>query len=194
MRITRVYTRTGDRGTTRLVGGREVDKDDVRIEAYGTVDELNAVVGLVRTWNARSEAACSQVLEDMLDAIQHDLFEVGSDLATRPADRWEGMHRVGQTETARLEEWIDRLNADVGPLKEFILPGGGPVGAFFHQARTVCRRAERRVVTLLREEPEVGRGPLTYLNRLSDFLFVAGRWAARSLGEPEIPWRRKPPG
>lgn len=195
MRITKVYTRTGDRGQTRLVGGAAVRKDAARIEAYGTVDELNAIVGLVRTWNHRSAGDGApedaiQRLDRELKAIQNDLFNVGADLAT-PADaRWEGMHRVGQAEVERLESWIDGLNADLPPLKEFILPGGGPVGAFFHQARTVCRRGERRVLSMMDHETDVGEGVLQYLNRLSDYLFVAGRWAAKALGEAEYLWER----
>jgi len=101
------------------------------------------------------------------------------------------MQLVGDPEVTRLEEWIDALNEDLGPLVEFILPGGGPVGAFFHQARTVCRRAERDVVTLMDAEPETGAGPMRYLNRLSDFLFVAGRWAAKAHGEEEYLWEKK---
>jgi cob(I)alamin adenosyltransferase len=192
MRITRVYTRTGDKGTTRLVGGQVVSKDHVRIAAYGTIDELNAIVGLVRVFNTRSGASPDAVarIDTMLHRIQNDLFNVGSDLATRPEDRWEGMYRVGDTDVKQLEDWIDALNDDVGPLREFILPGGGPVGAFLHQARTVCRRAERELVALMREEPESGEGPMRYVNRLSDYLFVAGRWAAKQLGEPEFLWER----
>lgn len=195
MRITRVYTRTGDKGTTRLVGGQEVRKDDVRIGAYGTVDELNAILGLVRAFNPRvgPTADAGARMDAMLHRIQNDLFNVGSDLATRPADRWPGMVLVGGDDVTRLEGWIDTLNEDVGPLKEFILPGGGPVGAFLHQARTVCRRAERECVTLMTAEPETGDGPLKYLNRLSDLLFVLGRWAARAHGEPEFLWERPAP-
>lgn len=192
MRITRVYTRTGDKGMTRLVGGQQVSKDHPRINAYGTLDELNAIVGIIRVFNTRSGAAPDAIarIDQMLHVIQNDLFNVGSDLATRPEDRWEGMYRVGDSDVSRLEGWIDELNEDVGPLKEFILPGGGPVGAFFHQARTVCRRAERDLVHLLREEPETGEGAMRYVNRLSDYLFVAGRWAAKALGEPEFLWER----
>lgn len=192
MRITRVYTRTGDQGQTRLVGGQQVDKDDVRIEAYGTVDELNAVLGLARTFNTRSGAQPEVVtrIDTLLRRIQNELFDVGADLATRPADRWEGMHRMGNEEITRLEAEIDELNGDLGPLTEFILPGGGPVGAFLHQARTVCRRAERRTITLMRAEPDTGDGCMKYLNRLSDHLFVLSRWAAKSLGEPEYQWQK----
>lgn len=190
MRITKVYTRTGDKGHTRLVGGDAAPKDDVRIEAYGTVDELNAVLGLARTFNARSEVddGSRESIDRILAAVQNDLFDVGADLATPAASRWEGMHRVGDDEVARLEGWIDELNGELPPLEEFILPGGGPVGAFLHQARTVCRRAERRVCTLVREQDDVGTGCMRYLNRLSDLLFVIGRWAARALGEDEYHW------
>jgi cob(I)alamin adenosyltransferase len=192
MRITKVYTRTGDKGTTGLVGGERVPKNHARIEAYGTVDELNAVVGLARTWNARSGAAPDAVrrIDEMLHRVQNDLFNLGADLATPAAARWEGMYRVGGDDVAQLEGWIDALNEDLPPLKEFILPGGGPVGAFLHQARTTCRRAERVVIDLMELEVEVGDGPMRYLNRLSDFLFVLGRWAARALGEPEFLWER----
>jgi cob(I)alamin adenosyltransferase len=192
VRITRVYTRTGDGGTTRLVGGAEVAKDDARIEAFGTVDELNAVLGLARTENDRSpaDAAARETVRALLSRIQNDLFNVGADLATPEADRWPNMHRVGADEVVWLEQSIDALNADLEPLREFILPGGGPVGALLHQARTVCRRAERRVVTLHRLDPEVGDGCLIWLNRLSDLLFVLGRWSARSLGEPEYFWQK----
>jgi cob(I)alamin adenosyltransferase len=193
MRITRVYTKTGDRGTTRLVGGVEVRKDDARIEAYGTVDELNAVLGIVRTFlgdeGARLPDAVATI-DGMLGVIQNDLFNVGADLATRPSDRWPGMFRVEEPDVLKLEGWIDQLNDALPPLQEFILPGGGKVGAFLHQARTVARRAERRVVSLLAVEPEAGEGVLRYLNRLSDLLFVLGRHTARALGEPEVYWKK----
>lgn len=195
MRITRVYTKTGDKGQTRLVGGQQVPKDHVRIASYGTTDELNAVLGIVRWHNAQSGADAEAVarIDAMLHRIQNDLFNVGSDLATRPEDRWPGMVRVEEADVERLEGWIDTLNEDVGPLREFILPGGGPVGAFLHQARTVCRRAEREVVALLREEPDTDPMAMKYLNRLSDHLFVLGRWAAKQLGEPEHLWERPKP-
>ena len=195
MRITRVYTRTGDQGKTRLVGGQQVTKDAPRIEAYGTVDELNAALGLARTFVSRSEADESQKdrIEQMLKRIQNDLFNVGSDLATRPEDRWPTMYRVGDDDITQLETWIDDLNEDLEPLKEFILPGGGPVGAFLHQARTVCRRAERQTVSLVDTEPDTGYECVRYLNRLSDLLFVLGRWAARAMNEPEYLWEKPTP-
>ena len=150
MRITRVYTRTGDKGTTHLVGGSEVSKDDIRIESYGTVDELNAVIGLVRTFLAREPM--SDVDRARLDAplaeVQNDLFDLGADRATPAADRWPTMQRLGPADATRMENWIDAFTDELPPLKEFVLPGGGVVGSFLHQARTVCRRAERIVVTL----------------------------------------------
>ena len=195
MRITRVYTRTGDKGTTRLVGGQEVPKDHIRIATYGTVDELNSIVGIIRVFLRESpiDDAGRALLDGQLYRIQNDLFNVGSDLATLPADRWPGMYRVGNTDVTQLEGWIDMLNEAVGPLTEFILPGGGKVGAFFHQARTVCRRAERDCVALMRAEPQAVEGAMRYLNRLSDYLFVAGRWACKQAGEPESLWERAKP-
>ena len=191
MRITKVYTKVGDKGSTRLVGGREVSKGEPRIEAYGTVDELNAIVGLARTFNQQSSASKSTIdrIDEMLRRVQNDLFHLGAELATLPEDRWEGMTLLDTGDIEALENWIDDLNDTLPPLKEFILPGGGPVGAFLHQARTVCRRAERRVVPVEAESGAHGCG-FAYLNRLSDFLFVLGRWAASELGEPEYLWDR----
>jgi cob(I)alamin adenosyltransferase len=191
MRITRVYTGVGDRGKTRLVGGDEVAKDHPRIEAYGTVDELNAVLGILRSElrDRGDNHAIVPTVDTQLDEIQHELFVVGSDLATPASSRWEGMVRIGSGEAARLERWIDTMNDDLEPLREFVLPGGGPVGAWMHLARTVCRRSERRVAALLANEPEVGEPVLVYLNRLSDYFFVLGRWSAKQLGERETMWR-----
>jgi cob(I)alamin adenosyltransferase len=183
MRITKVYTRTGDGGTTRLVGGVEVPKDHPRIESYGTVDELNSVIGVVRALGAPPG------LDEQLAEIQDDLFNVGTDLATREGDRWPSMHRVGDAEVERLEQWIDAMNDVLPPLHEFILPGGGIVGAHLHVARTVCRRAERRVVQLHLSDDTLTTGPLRYLNRLSDYFFVASRWAAKQAGVAETHWR-----
>ncbi|HJN73300.1 MAG TPA: cob(I)yrinic acid a,c-diamide adenosyltransferase [Myxococcota bacterium] len=192
MRITKVYTRGGDKGLTSLVGGTRVPKNHPRLEAYGTIDELNTVVGLARTFNRGSEAPETRArLDAILRRVQNELFSLGSDLATPPEHRREGMIRVGDEEIDRLEREIDELNEELGPLTEFILPGGGPVGAFLHQARTVCRRAERQVLTLAESEgADLDAGSLRYVNRLSDHLFVLGRWAARSLGEEEHLWDR----
>ena len=191
IRITRVYTRTGDRGETALVGGRRVPKDSPRIVAYGTVDELNAVVGLARVFNAErlARGAHHRWLDGVLRKIQNQLFDLGSELATPPDAVYEGMFRVGEGEVRELEALIDRCQTELAPLKSFVLPGGGRIGAFLHQARTVCRRAEREILRLSRAEP-VGEWPLKYVNRLSDLLFVLSRWVARRLGEREYLWER----
>ena len=162
IRITRVYTRTGDKGDTALVGGRRVAKDSARIEAYGTIDELNAIIGLARVFNAEQLERGEKYrwLDEVLRGVQNELFDLGSELAT-PADAvYEGMWRVGAREVTALERLMDECQKDLAPLKSFILPGGGRVGGFLHQARTVCRRAERRVLALSRVEP-IGDGPLT---------------------------------
>jgi cob(I)alamin adenosyltransferase len=190
IRITRVYTRSGDRGETGLVGGTRVPKDALRIEAYGTIDELNSVVGLARAFNR--EAAPSparEQLEDILKRIQNELFDLGGELAT-PADAFcEGMFRVGTDEVAALERLMDACQRDLAPLESFVLPGGGRVSAFLHQCRTVCRRAERIVLRLSREEA-IGPWPLRYLNRLSDLFFVLSRWIGKHSGESEYLWER----
>jgi cob(I)alamin adenosyltransferase len=191
IRITRVYTRTGDHGETALVGGRRVPKDAPRIEAYGTVDELNAVLGLARVFNAErlDQGEGHRWLDETLRRLQNQLFDLGSELATPDDALYEGMYRVGQAEVTELEQLIDRCQKELKPLKSFVLPGGGRVGAFLHQARTVCRRAEREILRLSRAEP-LPEWPLRYVNRLSDLLFVLSRWVARRLGEPEYLWER----
>ncbi|MBI1962402.1 MAG: cob(I)yrinic acid a,c-diamide adenosyltransferase [Candidatus Rokubacteria bacterium] len=189
--ITRVYTRTGDRGQTALVGGRRVPKDSPRIAAYGTLDELNAVVGLVRVFNAErlAEGERHRWLDEVLRKIQNQLFDLGSELAT-PADAaYAGMFRMGAGEVTELEALMDRCQKELKPLKSFTLPGGGRINGFLHQARTVCRRAEREILALSRVEP-IGEWPLTYVNRLSDLFFVLGRWVGKHLGETEYLWER----
>jgi cob(I)alamin adenosyltransferase len=194
IRITRVYTRAGDDGETALVGGKRVGKDATRIEAYGTVDELNAVIGLARVFNADASAesganAAKAQLEEILKRLQNELFDLGSELAT-PADAvYEGMFRVGAADVKALEKIIDDCQRDLEPLDSFILPGGGRVSAFLHQGRTVCRRAERIVLRLGREE-KLSAWPLRYLNRLSDLLFVLSRWIGKQSGEQEYLWER----
>ncbi|HUI28028.1 MAG TPA: cob(I)yrinic acid a,c-diamide adenosyltransferase [Candidatus Kryptonia bacterium] len=190
IRITRVYTRGGDKGKTALVGGKRVPKDDPRIEAYGTIDELNAIVGLARAFNADSPSGPHQLrLEELLKRLQNQLFDLGSELATPPDASYEGMYRVGADDVKALETKIDAFQTDLEPLNSFILPGGGKVGAFLHQARTVCRRAERQILRLRRTE-EVGEFVLPWVNRLSDLLFVLSRWVSTQLGEPEFLWER----
>ena len=170
--LNRIYTRTGDGGTTALGSGERRAKSDLRIAAYGTVDECNAAVGFARL----AAATESPALDAMLGRIQNDLFDLGADLATPPAaGEAEGARlRVVQAQVDRLEGEIDALNGDLAPLRSFVLPGGTPAAAALHLARTVCRRAERLMVELTAAEP-VGPAALTYVNRLSDFLFVASR-------------------
>ena len=191
IRITKVYTRTGDKGFTKLVGGKKVAKDAARIEAYGTIDELNSVLGLARVFNddLKDRLPAAQRLDEIFRRLQNELFDLGSELATPPDFSYEGMFRVGEDEVKALERLIDELQKDLAPLNSFILPGGGKVGGFLHQARTVCRRAEREVLRLSREE-EISAGPLKYVNRLSDLLFVLSRWVSKNLGEPEYLWER----
>jgi len=191
MRITKVYTRTGDGGKTRLAGGQQVWKDSLRVEAYGMVDELNALVGVVRAFNADlvGKHASAARLDDELRWMQNKLLDAGGILATAPGQVFKNMPQITAKDVSRLERVIDTCQKDLAPLKEFILPGGGKVPALLHQARTVCRRAERETVRLSREEP-VDATILKFLNRLSDALFVLARWIAKTQGEPELLWER----
>lgn len=200
--ISKVYTRFGDAGDTMLASGDTVRKDAARVDAYGDVDELNSVIGLLRVEMARAPAIGEQgrflgELDRSLARIQQELFDLGAELATRPTPEspTPRLH-VTDEDVTRLELELDALNEPLAPLKSFILPGGGPVGATAHLARTVCRRAERRTVALAAAEP-VRPEALRYLNRLSDFLFVAARAAAHRLAHPEVLWdsrRRAPAG
>jgi len=174
VRLTRIYTRTGDDGTTGLGDGSRVRKTSPRIEAYGTADELNAVVGL-----------CAELAQEPLLArlrtLQQDLFDLGADLCV-PAGKKPAL--VGAARVQRLEAWIDEANEKLAPLTSFILPGGGPLAAHLHLARTVCRRAERRALTLAEQEPVDVQG-LLFLNRLSDLFFV---WSRAAAGGNEVLW------
>jgi cob(I)alamin adenosyltransferase len=189
--ITRVYTRTGDTGETALVGGRRVPKDSPRIVAYGTIDELNAIVGIVRTFNEErlAEGEHHRWLDEALRRIQNELFDLGSELATPAEAEYEGMFKAGEAQVTALEQLMDRCQKELAPLRSFTLPGGGRLNAFLHQARTVCRRAEREVLTLSRAEP-LNPWILRYVNRLSDAFFVLGRWVAKRMGEKEYLWER----
>lgn len=190
IRITRVYTRSGDQGETGLVGGRRVPKDDVRIEAYGTIDELNSVVGLARVFNGQTAATPARDrLESVLKRLQNELFDLGSELATPPDAFYDGMFRVGESDVTALEQLMDVCQEELEPLNSFILPGGGPVSGMLHQCRTVCRRAERIVLQLGRET-DIGPWPLRYLNRMSDLFFVLSRWIGKHSGETEYLWER----
>ena len=175
MRITKVYTRTGDAGKTSLVSGDRVSKADLRVSAYGDVDELNSVLGVARTFPLDPE------LNDLLGRLQNELFTVGADLAT-PAGT--PVPRVSLEMVTELEQIIDQYLAELEPLKEFILPGGSQAGAMLHLARTVARRAERVVVALADRE-EITAAALQYLNRLSDLLFVLARAANKRAGTTE---------
>lgn len=192
LRITTVYTRTGDAGKTRLAGGQQVWKDDLRVEAYGTVDELNAAVGVVRAFHtaARGRVAAAAKLDAELQWIQNKLFDLGGLLAMVPGQVFPNMPRVTEQDVLRLEHLIDRCQKDLPPLKEFILPGGGRVPSLLHQARTICRRAERVCVRLSRGETVDGI-LIVFLNRLSDALFVLARWVGKRGGEPELLWKRE---
>ncbi|MBM4132863.1 MAG: cob(I)yrinic acid a,c-diamide adenosyltransferase [Nitrospira sp.] len=190
MRITKVYTRTGDGGKTRLAGGQQVWKDNLRVEAYGTLDEVNASIGLARVFNAEvAEPKTGPVLEEYLRWVQNKLFDAGGILATAPGQTFANMPQVTAQDVTKLERMIDACQKDLAPLKEFILPGGGKVSGHLHQARTICRRAERLCVRLAREEP-VDAVIVKFVNRLSDALFVLARWAAKKQGEPEFLWER----
>lgn len=183
VKLNRIYTRTGDKGTTGLANGERRSKSDLRVEAYGTVDETNSCIGLARLHTEPS-------LDAMLAMIQNDLFDLGADLATPPSDeppKYEPL-RIVPAQVTRLERDIDTLNADLAPLTSFVLPGGSPAAAALHLARTVCRRAERLCVSLAAIEHEkISPEALQYLNRLSDFLFVASRAANRN-GADDVLW------
>jgi cob(I)alamin adenosyltransferase len=185
VRINRVYTKAGDQGMTALIGGRRVKKSEPRIECYGTVDELNATLGLVRT--ALESSPAGERLLPAIHRIQNELFNLGAELATPDPDSRAKLPRVEERHVDGLERDIDAVNDDLPPLKSFVLPGGGWPSSYFHLARTVCRRAERLVVGLAQRE-EVGALPVRYLNRLSDALFVWGRWAALLDGKQEPHW------
>ncbi len=189
MRISKVYTKTGDSGRTRLAGGQEIEKDAVRVEAYGTVDELNTIIGLVRAFNDVNQGDAFLQLEERMKWIQHKLFDIGGLLATAQGQEFRNMPTVTPRDVERLEQWLDRCQEDLSPLKEFLLPGGGKIPGFLHQARTVARRAERRCVRLAREE-EIPPHVIPFLNRLSDALFVLARWMGHQAGEPELLWER----
>ncbi len=183
--LNRIYTKRGDTGDTSLVGGQRVPKDALRIEAYGTVDELNAFVGLAAV--SCSEDSRLAPLAAILRRVQHELFNMGSILATLPADVHPQQPRVTSVETEQLEREIDAMNAGLSPLRSFVLPGGTRLNAELHVTRTLCRRAERLIVALAREE-SVPPETIAYLNRLSDAMFVWSRWVNHTLGVPEVLW------
>ncbi len=177
-RLSKIYTRTGDDGTTGLGDGSRVAKDSLRVAAYGTVDEANSAIGLVLACDLPED------IRTVLTAVQHQLFDLGGELCI------PGHAAIHDADVARLEQHLDALNADLPPLKDFILPGGGMAAAHCHLARTICRRAERETVALSRAEP-VRPEAVRYLNRLSDLLFVIARVLARHSGHGEVLWRHE---
>ena len=192
IRLTRIYTRSGDRGLTALVGGARVAKESARLEAYGTIDELNSIVGIVRSYLPGYKRRFGKDYgwySESLRRIQNELFDVGSELATPPPAEYAGMHKMSAAEAKKLEEEMDRMQQELKSLNSFTLPGGGVLNAFLHQARTVCRRAERVCWALRRVEP-INDHLMVYVNRLSDHLFVQSRWVAKRLKEPEFLWDR----
>jgi cob(I)alamin adenosyltransferase len=178
-RLSKIYTKTGDDGTTGLGDGSRVDKDGLRVEAYGTVDEANSAIGIVLTM-----PSMTPFIKDSLTNVQHDLFELGGELCI------PGHEAIAKEFINRLENDLDHLNKNLPPLKDFILPGGGPGSAACHLARTIVRRAERRVISLKKEDT-VRDEVIRYLNRLSDLLFVVARILARSENGKEVLWSRK---
>ena len=178
-RLSKIYTRTGDDGSTGLGDGTRVAKDSARVNAYGTVDELNSAIGVV--------LACeiSGQMREVLVQIQHELFDLGGELCI------PGMAMVHDADIDRLEQVLDSFNDDLPPLKDFILPGGGIAAAHCHMARTICRRAERETITLARQDATVRPQATRYLNRLSDLLFVLCRVLARASGHGEVLWQHE---
>jgi cob(I)alamin adenosyltransferase len=184
--LNRIYTKTGDKGETALVGGQRVRKDAPRIEGYGTVDELNSFVGLACVTAERDPR--TEPLARILLRVQHELFNLGSILATLPEDAGPQQPRVTETEIRQLEAEIDHMNKELPALRSFVLPGGSELNAQLHVCRTICRRAERLLVALAREE-QVPGDAVPYLNRLSDALFVWSRWVNLQLEVPELLWQ-----
>ncbi len=187
--LNRIYTRTGDSGQTRLVGGQRIAKDDLRIDCYGTVDELNSFLGAARASaeELTLEGKPLQGFTLILKRVQHELFNLGSILATLPENVHPKQPRITNAEIEQLEREIDAANDQLRPLRSFVLPGGSHLDAELHICRTVCRRAERLLVRLAREQ-SVPEETLRYLNRLSDALFVWSRWVNHALGAKETLW------
>lgn len=184
MRITKVYTKQGDAGETRLGGGQKISKASTRIQAYGTVDELNSVIGVALSFDM------PEVIREALTKIQHELFTLGGDLCVLEEDKqkWE-MTVIEAKHVTNLETLMDQLNEELKPLEDFILPGGTQVAAFLHQARCICRRAERHAVLLAKEEP-IGAHVMPYLNRLSDALFVLARYQNFKSRVEDVYWKK----
>src|SRR6202162_2738146 len=188
--LNRIYTKGGDKGETALAGGQRVPKDSARIEAYGTVDELNAFVGLacVTCGEGTAQAGRLGKLTDILRRVQHELFNLGSQLSTLPKDLHPKQARITSTEIEQLEREIDAMNEELPSLRSFVLPGGTRLNAELHVTRTICRRTERLLIALSDEE-SVPPETMQYLNRLCDAMFVWSRWVTHAVGAPEILWQ-----
>ena len=184
VKINKIYTRTGDTGETGLVGGVRIAKDSLRVEAYGDVDELNSHLGACRTL---ASSAQRSALTDKLEQIQNELFDMGAELATPPEKPWPGMVSIASDQVTRLEQWIDQLTENMPELRSFVLPGGTELNSALHLARTVCRRAERTIVKLSRNEI-VSKDLVAYINRLSDLLFAMARFESHAAGTAEYLW------
>jgi len=180
VKLNKIYTRTGDDGSTGLADGSRTNKDCFRVKAYGEVDEANSAIGVARLYVDNIE------LDRSLARIQNDMFDLGADLSTPAAGDNDKALRVVQTQINRLETELDALNADIAPLKTFVLPGGSKPAAYLHLARAITRRAEREIVAMIREE-EINPLALKYANRLSDYLFVAARWC-NAQGKTDVKW------
>ncbi len=188
--MVKIYTKTGDSGETSLFGGERLTKADLRIEAYGTVDELNAVLGVVRATRSVAPDGALEDLDAVLERIQQHLFVIGAELAS-PEGSVQGMPPTGASEVEELEKAIDLFESHLPELQQFILPGGDPLAAHLHLARCVCRRAERHVVALVEaQQTKVPQAVLIYLNRLGDLLFVMAREANRLADRADVPWSR----
>ena len=187
IRINKVYTRTGDSGKTRLIGGKKLWKDNARVEAYGTVDELNAAIGICREYLKETGNEKFGSLISLLKSIQNELFNLGTQLASAKGSDPYNLPKLYDDDILKLESEIDTANESLSELTSFVLPGGSIINAQFHIARNVCRRAERRVVSLSRKE-NVNSANIRYLNRLSDALFVWSRWVSKIIGDEENLW------
>ncbi|MGY3803114.1 cob(I)yrinic acid a,c-diamide adenosyltransferase [Pigmentibacter ruber] len=187
MRIVKVYTKTGDKGTTGLADGSRVPKDDLRIECYGTIDELNSILGICRQNLEEMPKKEKTILDSWIYSIQNDLFNLGADLATPLSSRWKNMIVLNEVDTSQLEKMIDYCQNILEPLQEFVLPGGTNLNSYFHLARTVCRRAERLIVSFSMEK-EINPNILPYINRLSDLFFVLSRWVQKLAKSNEVTW------
>ena len=187
IRINKVYTRTGDSGKTRLIGGKKLWKDNIRVEAFGTVDELNAEIGLCRELVKEIGNEKFRSLIRFLKSVQNELFNLGTQLATAEGHNSKNLPQLSDDAILKLESEIDAANESLSELTSFVLPGGSVINAQFHIARNICRRTERRVVSLSKEE-NVDSENIRYLNRLSDALFVWSRWVSKIIGDEENLW------